>query len=55
MEKGGYPSRAEYAKRKEYEELSKKFFSTEEFLEMYEDPFKYFYDETRSTKPVNMK
>lgn len=47
-----YPSRADYNKRKEYNDLANKFFTVEEFLDLYEDPFKHFGDETRATDPV---
>jgi len=50
-----YPSRADYNKRKEYNDLANKFFTAEEFLDLYEDPFKHFGDETRATDPVNKK
>lgn len=47
------PTRADYNKRKKYNELANKFFTAEEFLELYDDPFKHFSDETRVTDRVN--
>ena len=50
-----YPSRADYNKRKEYNELANKFFTVEEFLDLYGDPFKHFGDETRATDRVKFR
>ncbi len=52
MERDDYPSRADYNKRKHYEELSNRFFSVQHFLETYGDPFVYFYYAKRPTQPV---
>lgn len=49
-----YPTRADYEKRKEYNEVANKFFTVEEFLELYDDPFKHFGDETRIVDQVCM-
>ena len=47
-----YPSRSEYNKRKQYQDLADKFFTVEEFLELYDDPLKHFSDETRNVDAV---
>ena len=53
VEKKNYPSRSDYEKkRKEIEEMPKKLFTAEEFLETFDDPIKYFYDETRTVTEV---
>ncbi|KAI9560010.1 hypothetical protein GHT06_014020 [Daphnia sinensis] len=44
-----YPTRADYNRRKEYNILANKFFTVEEFLELYDNPFTYFRDDTRVT------
>jgi len=50
-----FPTRADYNKRKEYNVLANKFFTVEEFLELYDDPRKYFAEDTRVTDAVNRK
>lgn len=49
------PTRADYNRRKEYNVLANKFFTVEEFLELYDDPRKYFTDDTRVTDWVRLK
>ncbi|EFX87807.1 hypothetical protein DAPPUDRAFT_306489 [Daphnia pulex] len=44
-----FPTRADYNRRKEYNVLANKFFTVEEFLELYDDPQKYFTEDTRVT------
>ncbi len=48
-----YPTRAEYNRRKEHNELVNKFFTVEEFFELYDDPLKHFRDDTRITDLVS--
>lgn len=48
-----FPTRADYNRRKEYNVLANKFFTVEEFLELYDDPQKYFIEDTRVTDVVN--
>lgn len=54
-ERKDYPSRNDYNVRKEIEELPKKIFTAGELLDMYEDPFKHFYDLTRMTNAVSVE
>ncbi|KZS15070.1 Uncharacterized protein APZ42_019613 [Daphnia magna] len=44
-----YPTRADYNRRKEYNDLANKFFTVEEFLELYDNPFTHFRDDNRVT------
>ncbi|XP_057365982.1 E3 ubiquitin-protein ligase RNF216-like [Daphnia carinata] len=44
-----YPTRADYNRRKEYNILANKFFTVEEFLELYDNPLTYFRDDSRVT------
>ncbi len=48
-----FPTRADYNRRKEYNVLANKFFTVEEFLELYDDPRKYFTEDTRVTDLVD--
>lgn len=50
-----YPSRSEYNKRKQYQDLTDKFFTVEEFLDLYDDPLKHFSDETRNVDAVSSR
>ena len=52
MEGAAYPTRADYNKRKQYQDLADKFFTVEEFLELYDDPLKHFSDESRVVNGV---
>lgn len=49
------PTRADYNRRKEYNALANKFFTVEEFLELYDDPMVYFKNDTRVTDAVSLK
>ena len=48
-----FPLRTEYQNRRVYEEAVSGFFTLEKYREMYDDPLKYFLDETRSTDLVS--
>lgn len=50
-----YPTRADYNRRKEYNDLANKFFTVEEFLELYDNPFTHFRDDNRVTDAVSLK
>jgi len=50
-----FPSRADFNKRKENNKLAHTFFTVEEFIDLYGDPFKHFGDETRATDKVKKK
>ena len=49
-----FPLRTEYQNRRVYEEAVSGFFTLEKYREMYDDPLKYFLDETRSTDLVSL-
>jgi len=49
LEVGIYPKIDEYVKRHQYDDLANKFFTVEEFLELFDDPLTYFYDESSVT------
>ena len=49
-----FPTRTEYLKRKEYNELANTFFTVEEFFEQYGDPIAHFRDDSRVTDQVSI-
>jgi hypothetical protein len=50
-----FPTRDDYNRRKEYNVLANRFFTVEEFLELYDDPLKYFTGDSRVTDFVRFK
>ena len=53
LEVGIYPKIDEYVKRHQYDDLANKLFTVEEFLELFDDPLTYFYDENSVTSVVS--